>query len=288
MSALGKGLGSLIPGAGTSVPKKTYTERVIPEAHHAIVEIDVEKITPNPRQPRKHFSATELEELMASIDEHGLLQPITVTKKGGDGYELVAGERRLRATTALGHTVISAIVREYNEQQKLELALIENIQRHDLNAVEEAYAFKALIDEFNLTQEEVAKRVGKSRSAVANTIRLLDLEEEILEALIHGKITKSHARTLLSELDPDRRMEIFSAMLEGKMSVRQAEGKTAKSRVRTSTSAKDPNLAAHEARLREVFGTRVEIIEKAGKGKLSIHFYSKAELGDLLDRFTDI
>jgi ParB family chromosome partitioning protein len=288
MSALGKGLGSLIPGAGTSPAQKpTYTERVIPEAHHAIIDIEVGKITPNPRQPRKHFSATELEELMASIEEHGLLQPITVTKKG-TGYELVAGERRLRATTALGHDTIPAIVREYNEQQKLELALIENIQRHDLNAVEEAYAYKALIDEFEMTQDKVAKRVGKSRSAVANTIRLLDLEEEILEALIHGKITKSHARTLLSELDPERRMELFRAMLDGGMSVRQAEGKTAKSRHSQGTAMKDPNLAAHEATLREIFGTRVEIQEKAGKGKVSIHFYSKAELGDILDRFTEI
>ena len=288
MSALGKGLGSLIPGAGvTPASKPTYTERVIPEAHHAIIEIDVEKITPNPRQPRKHFAATELEDLMASIKEHGLLQPITVTKKEG-GYELVAGERRLRATTALGEKTIPAIVREYNEQQKLELALIENIQRHDLNAVEEAYAYKALIDEFNLTQDEVAKRVGKSRSAIANTIRLLDLEEEILEALIHAKITKSHARTLLSELDRERRMELFYAMLDGGMSVRQAEGKTAKSRAKQGSAMKDPNLAAHEAKMREIFGTRVEIQEKAGKGKVSIHFYSKAELGDLLERFADL
>jgi ParB family transcriptional regulator, chromosome partitioning protein len=287
MNALGKGLGSLIPGAGNSAPKQTYTERVIPEAHHAVLDIEVKKITPNPRQPRKHFSPTELEDLMGSIKEHGILQPITVTTKGG-GYELVAGERRLRASTALGRETIPAIVREITEQQKLELALIENIQRHDLNAVEEAYAFKALLDEFNLTQEEVAKRVGKSRSAVANTIRLLDLDEEILDAIMLRKISKSHARTLLSETDRARRLELFYAMLEGKMSVRQAEGKTAGSRAKRAGKEKDPNIAAHEAKLREIFGTRVEIQEQGGKGKLSIHFYSKAELGDLLDRMADL
>ena len=221
-SALGRGLGSLIP------QKQTMTEQVLPEARTQILDIGVDEIVENPRQPRHHFSPADLEDLISSIKEHGILQPLVATRVG-TGYELIAGERRLRASRTLGLKTVPVIVREASEQLKLELALIENIQRQDLNAFEEAIAYKALVDEFNLTQEEVGKRVGKSRSNVANTLRLLDLPEVMLQALREGKITKSHARTLLAESDEERREDLFEQMLNGGVSVREAEARVTSS-----------------------------------------------------------
>lgn len=279
--ALGRGLGSLIPNA----PRPTLTEQAIPEARKEVLDVPVDNVRENPRQPRAHFSPADLEDLIASIRQHGVMMPIVVTRHG-DGYELIAGERRLRASRALGLATIPAIVREANEQEKLELALIENIQRQDLNAVEEAIAYKALLDEFSLTQDQVAARVGKSRSAVANIVRLLDLPDDVLAALREGKISKSHARTLLSEENADRRRALFQSMLQGGMTVREVEARVgAKRPVSPGGSVrKDPNLAAHENRLREIFGTKVEISEKGGKGKISISFFSKEELLELLNR----
>lgn len=280
--ALGRGLGSLIPH------KQTLTEQVIPEAHQEVREIDVTSIRENPHQPRTFFSSSELEDLINSIQEHGILQPLIVTRRG-DQYELIAGERRLRAARTLGLKTVPVIVRDATEQQKLELALIENIQRQDLNAVEEAVAYKALIDEFNLTQEQVAKRVGKSRSNVANILRLLELPEDILHALKEGKISKSHGRTLLAEADPKKQRALFERMLDGGVSVREAEARVGGGHVRAAhrQTKKDPNLLAHEKRLREVLGTRVDISESSGKGKITISFYSNEELLDLLDRLSD-
>lgn len=279
-SALGRGLGSLIPH------KQTITEQVIHEARTQVLEVSVDDIVENPRQPRQHFSSADLEDLIASIKEHGILQPLIVTRAGRT-YELIAGERRLRASRMLGLKTVPVIVRDANEQQKLELALIENIQRQDLNAMEEALAYKALVDEFNLTQEEVGRRVGKSRSNVANILRLLELPEQMLHALREGKITKSHARTLLAESNDVRREALFEAMLNGGVSVREAEARVVVSRKSSSKpSRKDPNLLAHEKRLREILGTKVEIKESGGKGNISIAFYSRDELLDLLDRLS--
>src|SRR3989339_320328 len=282
-SALGKGLGSLIP------QKHSLTERIIPSARKEILEIPPNDIKENPRQPRHHFSPADLEDLIASIKEHGILQPLVVTRAGAK-YELIAGERRLRASRALGLKTVPAIVRDASEQEKLELALIENIQRQDLNAVEEAIAYKALVDEFGLTQDAVAARVGKSRSAVANILRLLDLPDEVIAALREGRITKSHARTLLSEENAERRHALFQSMLNGGMTVREVEARVGGTGQRSKWKgqyAKDPNVAAHEKRLREILGTKVEIQEKNGKGKIAISFYSKEELLELLDRLSN-
>ena len=280
-SALGRGLGSLIP------QKQSITEQVIPEARTQILDVPVGDVVENPRQPRHHFSPADLEDLIASIKEHGILQPLVVTRAGAK-YELIAGERRLRASRTLGLKTVPVIVRDANEQQKLELALIENIQRQDLNALEEAIAYKALVDEFNLTQEDVGKRVGKSRSNVANILRLLELPEEMLHALRDGKITKSHARTLLAESDEAKREALFDAMLHGGVTVREAEARVTNPPRKSSSKAsrKDPNLLAHEKRLREILGTKVEIKESSGKGSISIAFYSREELIDLLDRLS--
>ena len=267
--------------------RQTITEQVIPEARTLVLEVPVSSVRENPRQPRQHFSASDLEDLIGSIKEHGLLQPLVVTR-AGNGYELIAGERRLRASRTLGLKTVPVIVRNASEQEKLELALIENIQRQDLNAVEEALAYRALVDEFNLTQEDVAKRVGKSRSNVANILRLLDLEGEILVALREGKISKSHGRTLLAQPDSDKRMALFEAMLNGGVSVREAEARLTHAVRRASSKSlkKDPNVLAHEKRLREILGTKVDIKESGGKGSIVISFYSREEFIDLLDRLS--
>ncbi len=279
--ALGKGLGSLIPH------KQTFTEQVIPSAHKEILEIGVDEIQANPRQPRIYFSPSDLEDLIGSIKEHGILQPLVVTRSNGQ-YELIAGERRLRASRIVGLKTVPVIVRDATEQQKLELALIENIQRQDLNVVEEAIAYRALIDEFNLTQDAVALRVGKSRSNIGNIVRLLDLPSDILDALKEGRIMKSHARTLLAEVDPKKQHEMFEAMLNGGVTVRQIEARVSGKIPRvTSAVPKDPNIAAHEKRLREILGTKVEIQESAGRGKVCITFYSRQELMGLLERLSD-
>lgn len=280
--ALGRGLGSLFSQA------PTLTEQVIPTAKGQLLEIALEKIVENPRQPRRHFSPAQLEDLIGSIKEHGILQPLVVTVLD-DGYELIAGERRFRASKALGLKTVPAIVREANEQEKLELALIENIQRQQLNAVEEALAYKALIDEFSLTQQQVAERVGKQRSTVANIVRLLDLDESMLEAIVDGRLTKSHARTLLAEADPDRRQQLFEQMLRGDVSVREAEARVGatSTRRRKGPEEVDPNILAHEKTLRERLGTKVKIRERAGRGTITIDFYSREELMELLDRFED-
>ncbi len=280
-SALGRGLGSLIPPK----PTPSATAQVLPEeAHRAILEVETAKIKENPRQPRKDFAPGDLEDLIQSVKEHGIIQPLVVTKRG-DGYELVAGERRLRAARAVGLKTVPVVAREATEQQKLELAIIENVQRADLNPYEEALAYKALVDEFGLTQEEAAKRMGKSRPAIANAMRLLDLPDEMLSALREGKITKSHARTLLAETDAHKRRGLFARMLEGGVTVREAEDAVAPAGGRRARAAKDPNVAAHEKRLRDILLTKVQIDFRNGRGKIVIHAYSPEELLDLLDRF---
>lgn len=275
--ALGKGLSSLIPH------KQTFTEQVIFSACKEILDIPVGDVRENPRQPRFHFSPSDLEDLIGSIKEHGILQPLVVTFSNGK-YELIAGERRLRAARTLGLKTVPVIVRDATEQQKLELALIENIQRQDLNPVEEAIAYRALIDEFNLTQDAVAARVGKNRSTVANTVRLLDLPDIILDALKDGCISKSHARTLLAETDEKKQLTLFEQMLQGGVTVRQVEARVSgKGKRMARTQGKDPNIAAHEKYLREILGTKVNITEANGKGKIEITFYSRPELMDLLE-----
>ncbi len=275
LTGLGRGLGSLIP----------MSEMVtVPQGSARTAPLSA--IIPNSRQPRRHFSATELEDLMASIKEHGILQPLLVQETTRGSFELIAGERRFRAAKMLGLHEVPVVVRSVNEQEKLELALIENIQRQDLNAIEEAHAYRALIDEFRLTQEEVARRVGKSRSAVANTLRLLELSAEIQQALMEGKLSKSHARTLLAETNLTKREHLFHEMLKGGMTVREAEVRASHHVSLSASNKKSPNILAHEARLREILGTKVDIADKNGRGKIAISYFSKEELLELLTRLT--
>lgn len=296
---LGRGLGALLSQSGTSAPMPVGAPSepveskppmqpadVVHDAGLAILEISPDKIVANPHQPRYHFAPEELADLIASIKEHGLLQPLVVTDKGDGSYELIAGERRLRSARELGLPKVPVIVRQADEQEKLELALIENIQRADLNAIEEAKAYRSLAENFGLTQEQISKRVGKSRPQVANTLRLLELDDDILEAIIEGRITKSHARTLLAEPDHHARRDLFSQMLSGGMTVRSAEAK-AGTKTRKPRADKDPNLAALEAQLREKLGTKVTIEMQGGVGKVSIHFYSKDDLRGLIERLVE-
>lgn len=247
-----------------------------------ILHLDPDLIVANPRQPRHYFAPEDLSDLMASIKEHGILQPLVVTEGKNGMYELIAGERRLRSAKAVGLETVPVIVRKATEQQKLELALIENIQRSDLNAVEEARAYRQLIDDFGLTQEDVAGRVGKSRSQVANTLRLLELSPDMLSAVIEGKITKSHARTLLAEPNSDRRCALFEAMLSGNVTVRKAEASTSR-----RSQAKDPNIAALEVVLREKLGTKVTIDTKNTASTITIHCYSKEDLAHMVKRLSE-
>ncbi|MBU1146045.1 ParB/RepB/Spo0J family partition protein [Patescibacteria group bacterium] len=278
---LGRGLSSLIP------PKKIirpFSEDGAP-AGIRLIDVPVKNIRPNPKQPREDFGYQDLEDLINSIKEHGILQPLVVTKIDGENYELIAGERRYRAAKFLNLKTVPAIVRTAKDQEKLELALIENIQRKNLNPIEEAKAFQRLMDEFNLTQEEVAQRIGKNRSTIANTLRLLNLPEEILQALRSGKIKESHGRTLLSLPDEKTQLKYFSKILKNEMTVRDTESAVRKIKGVRQKKV-DPALAAKEELLRSVFGTKVEIKKRGSKGQIVIHFYSDEEYGDIIRKIS--
>jgi ParB family transcriptional regulator, chromosome partitioning protein len=303
-SGLGRGLGALIPQKQneTAVQKAMHEDIVSPsnlDTHSVSVpaveetkvlddgqrvyQLPVEQIIPNSKQPRLLFDHDGLEELVSSIKEHGVLQPLIVRKIDEDEYELIAGERRLRASKLAGFDTVPAIVREAGEQEKLELAIIENVQRRDLNPIEEARAYSQLKEEFGLTQEQVSKKVGKSRPQVANIIRLLDLSLEMQEALSHGKISQSNGRTLLGIPDPEERIKVFHQMESGKFTVRQAESKIPPSRKRPKVV--DPNLLELEAKLRAFFGGRVSVKRKPqGDGEIKIDFSSDEDLQRILNR----
>jgi ParB family chromosome partitioning protein len=237
-----------------------------------IHQIPLNLIDPNPHQPRVHFDHAELEDLVTSIQSHGVMQPIVLTPKADGRYELIAGERRTRASKIAGRDTIPAIVRTATDQQKLELALIENIQRQNLNAIEEAKAYLQLQSEFGLTQDEIGIRVGKSRPQVANIIRLLQLPEEIQQALMEGKISASNARTLLSVPTEDERKGLFHAMLDGNFTVRQTEARVPHPR-RPRGSFADPNVISVEMELRNALGAKVLIKrDPRGEGEIRITF----------------
>lgn len=285
--ALGKGLNSLLPQ--NKERKMIHKETGSQNDSSRIWHIPLTEITPNERQPRKVFSHQELEDLVASIKKHGVLQPITVTEKNDGGYELIAGERRWRSSQIAGLATIPAIVRTANAQEKLELALIENIQRQDLNPIEEAFAYKRLMEEFNLTQQSVSEQVGKSRSVVANTVRLLDLPEVVQKALSDGKLSAGKARALLSLSDPDEQLKMFKSMIgEEATTVRDFEKAVAKKgeASRKGSPRKDPNLLAQEEMLEGRFGSKVNITQRGEKGAITIHYSSKDELKRLLQELS--
>ena len=245
-------------------------------------EIDVDRIIPNPSQPRKLFDDSALDDLAASIREHGVVQPVVVRALPDGVYELVAGERRWRASQKAGLLKMPALVRVAEEHQSLEIALVENLQREGLNPVDEAQAYQRLISEFGLTQDEVARRVGKSRASVANMLRLLKLPPEIQQWLLEGRLTTGHAKALLSIADPDAMISSAREMMRGKLSVRQAEALArGGDRLGASSRPADPNVRAAVMELERALGTRVTLRERGGKGRIEIHFHSQDELDRL-------
>ncbi len=254
-----------------------------------IEEIDVTKVVPNPFQPRKVFDPEALKELSESIREHGVIQPLVVTETP-TGYELVVGERRFRASQLAGLTKVPAIVKKsLGDQTKLEVALIENIQRQELNPIEEAQAYDRLIKTFNLTQEQVAKKLGKSRPAITNTLRLLNLPAEIQRAVIEGKITEGHARALLGLVDREKQLLMYQQVVEQGWNVRQVEAKVRELSVKRQMDsvAPDPKLMAIETELRGKLGTQVKIQRQGRGGKIMIDFFSDEELQDIIDRMAE-
>jgi ParB family chromosome partitioning protein len=266
---LGRGLDALIPRAAPASD---------------IPEIPVDRVVRNPHQPRSRFDEGETAELAASIQLHGVLQPIVVRASADGGYELIAGERRLRAARIAGLTHIPAVVRESADGEQLELALVENLQRQDLNAIEEAAAYRELIDQFALSHEEVARKVGKSRVAVSNALRLLELTPEVREAVADGRITEGHGRALAALTVPELQRAALLIVIERHLSVRQTEELVRRKRDASPSrrgSAISDDLSDLEAQLRGLLATRVGIVRTRRGGRLVIDFYSDEELDRL-------
>ncbi len=268
--------------------KKNVTDKnfMSDKPENNLFEVEVNKIVANPYQPRKYFNEENLKELADSIREHGILQPLVVSKTDGDKYELIAGERRLQAARLAGLKTVPMILRSVSEQQKLELALVENIQRHNLNSIEEAKSYLRLANEFNLTQKEIAQKSGKSRSAIANTLRLLELPVEIQRGIIEEKITAGHARAILALDNPEKQRALYNLILKGNLSVRAAEEKvkevTVKTYKRKASKRVDPAVQDMENRFQEKLGTKVRINKTGRSGKIIIDFYSEEELGKVI------
>lgn len=296
--SLGRGLGSLIPDGkneefeepmtvdGIDDLVSTPIEVDSPLAHQQKIEyIDPKKIVTSHYQPRQLFENTALEELVNSIKEFGILEPLIVSPLSGGDYKLVAGERRLRAAKILGLKSVPVIIRTVSEQQRLEISLIENVQRRDLTPLEEANAYKKLIEEFNITQDELAKKVGKSRSKIANSLRLLNLPAEVQALLGSGRITEGHAKVILELATPQEQIIMARRVAEQNMSVRDVEKKVA-IRKRKNKPAVELNekLQILQDELRKIFKTKVNIKPKKQGGLIEIEYYSDEELNNLIDR----
>lgn len=277
---LGRGLSALLGDAPTAA-----------KAEIAVSEIDIDLIDPNPEQPRTRFADAPLDELAASIRSNGIVQPIVVRRKG-ERYQIVAGERRWRAAQKAGLRRVPITLRDIPDEKLLEIALIENIQRQELNPVEEARAYRKLLDTIGFTQEELSERVGKDRSMISTSIRLLKLPEPILQMVEEEKLSAGHARALLVAGDPAQQLEAAKTIAEFGLTVREAErmvkkgaGKTGTVTNKAVTAAKDPNVRVAETKLMRALGTNVKITPTAkGGGKIEIEYYSDTDLNRLYDR----
>jgi ParB family chromosome partitioning protein len=273
-SALGRGLASLIPQRTTTAS--------------AIVDVPLARVASNPFQPRRHMDESALEELAASIREHGVLQPILVTEVL-EGYQVIAGERRVRAARLAGLERIPAVVRQLADQDQLEVALVENVQRADLDPIDEALAYRQLITEFGLTQERVADRVGKARATVANTLRLLDLHPDVQAAIGDGRLSEGHGRAL-GGLAVDGQAHVLGTVLTQGLSVRQTEElvrrlrEPRQAREAAARPQLDPDLERLEEDLRQRLGTKVSLSRSRKGGRIVIEYYSDEELGRLYER----
>jgi len=273
--ALGRGLSALL-GASDLAPEQ-------------LREIDIDRILPNSHQPRKNFDEDGLNGLADSIREHGVVQPIVVRALEDGFFQLIAGERRWRASQRAGLTRIPAVVREATEHAALEIALIENLQREDLNPIEEAQAYNQLIQEFGITQEDVARRVGKNRATISNMLRLLRLPPEVQQWLRENRLSTGHAKALLSLSDLNAILDSARKIIQGNYSVRQAEmlvarySSGAQDDSETGTAVVDPNVKAAIHALEQALGTKVTVQESNGKGKIEIHFFSFDEMNRLYE-----
>lgn len=277
-SGLGKGLDALIPTGKTSTPAGT----------NGVTQIAIDLIQRNPRQPREKFDMEELENLAASIREHGVIQPLIVAPGKNGIYVLIAGERRLQASRKAGLSTVPVVIRHATDQQLLELALVENVQRADLNAIEEAEAYQHLEKEFKLSHEAIAARVGKNRSTIANAIRLLDASAAVKQALVNGQITAGHARAMLT-LPAKAQEELLNTILKLDLSVRQTEGLvkrfSGQRPVSKKKASRSPNVSDIERRLQSSLQTRVSLKHlKKGGGTVTIYYYSDEDLDSLLEK----
>jgi len=272
---LGKGLDALITSLSIKEDDK-------------IVEIPLTQLRANPYQPRKTFEEDAIKELAESIREHGVIQPIVV-RQALKGYEIIAGERRFRASQMLGNATIPAVVRTYNDQQVMEIALIENVQREDLNSIEVAIAYQAIMNQFNLTQEELSLKVGKSRSHIANFLRLLSLPDEIKDYVSRGTLSMGHARALAGIKEDALRRQLAKQTVAGEWSVRELEEAVQKTDMKASVKPKtkakkrDPFIEEIEETLREKFQTTVRIKPNKDKGKIELSYFGKTDLERLLE-----
>ncbi|MEK9130047.1 MAG: ParB/RepB/Spo0J family partition protein [Patescibacteria group bacterium] len=281
MKHLGRGLGALISDSNTFQDKNQNNKE-------NIFEISIEKIKINSEQPRQNFDPEAIEELANSILEHGILQPLIITNSKEQGfYELIAGERRLRAAKIIGLKIVPVRIREAGELEKAQLALVENIQRQDLNPVEEAQAYQKLINKFNLTQEEVSKKIGKNRATIANILRVLTLPEEIQNALILNKISLGHAKIILGLNNLKEQMKLFKKIIQDELSVRVTENIRKTNKQIKKSIIKDPNLEAKEENLREVLETKVEILPQKRGGRIIIEYYSEEELNEIIKKINN-
>jgi ParB family chromosome partitioning protein len=268
---LGRGLGALIPRPSTGLR-----------------EVAVDAIKPNPWQPRTHFDQQELEELAQSIRQHGILQPILVSQQPDGSFLLITGERRWRAVQLAGLPTVPAMVKEATPQESLEMALVENIQRSDLNPLEEAQAYRQLLDEHGLTQEQLAHRIGKSRVAVTNTLRLLQLPDDVREALANGSITEGHARAILTANGEPKRLAVLARVLDEHLSVRDTEALAREINLQKTVpephdQRMDPETEQLEESFRQALGTKVHLVRGRNGGRLVVYFYSDEELQGIYD-----
>lgn len=275
---LGKGLGALIKETKSGSQEQN------------IRDVEVSKIVPNKRQPRTNFNEAELQELAASIKEKGILQPLIVRPIASGNFELIAGERRWRAAKTLGLTKVPVVIRKATDEDSLEIALIENIQRANLNPIEEAQAFEQLINEFELTQEQIATKVGKERSTVANMLRLLSLPKEIQDYLGQDEISMGHARALLALANRKQQLDICLRVISEKLSVRETErlvteilqGESAPKKAKRMR--RDPHVADLEEKLQKIMGTQVVVRNRGKLGRIEIYYYSLDEFDRLMER----
>ena len=292
---LGKGLDSLIPNAvGEAKVKKEAIKENVDEKGGKETVVKITMVEPNRKQPRKNFDEDALQELSDSIKQFGLIQPILVQDRK-DHYEIIAGERRWRAAKLAGLKEVPVIIRNYSEQEIMEISLIENIQREDLNPIEEAQAFKRLLTEFHLKQDEVAEKVSKSRTAVTNSMRLLKLDERVQQMVIDDMLSTGHARALLTTDDKEQQYSLANKIFEEKMSVREVEHMMqALQKPKTEKKRKEevPNKFIYEdveEKLKNILGTKVSVNHKKNnKGKIEIEYYSNEELERLLELFETI